>query len=88
MNRPRKLWLVLLVAFAALWAGLVVSRHAALYWVSNTTNTEAPTDGPEAAYGAIPTFRCHYFTGWGTFTTETSMAFGADPSHLIVPGRD
>ena len=87
MTKNGKWWLALAIVTAACWATLVVSRHGLLYWVSNTTDPEPPSDAPGAAYGVIPTFRCHYFTGSGTVTTDTSMAFGADPCHVIISTR-
>lgn len=71
MKRLRKRWLVLAVV-AGLYGALALSDHGVVYWFTDTTPAS------DEVHGVIPTFRCHYFTGTGTFSFETSMGFGAE----------
>jgi hypothetical protein len=75
MKRPRKRTL-LLGAVIALYGALVVSDHGVLFWL--TESTRWPRPGAEEEHGVLRTFRCHYFTGTGTFSLESSMGFGAE----------
>lgn len=81
MRRLRRRWVVL-AGVAGLYGTLVVSDFGVLYWLTDTTRSPAPGT-PEERYGVIPTFRCRYFTGAGTFSVETSMAFGAETCSLF-----
>ena len=76
MNQPRKRT-ILLGALIALYVALVVSDHGVLFWLTNTTRTPLP-ETSEEKHGVIRTVRCHYFTGTGTFSFETSTGFGAE----------
>ncbi len=82
MKRLRKRWLVL-VAVIGLYGALALSNHGVLYWLTFTT----PPHRPGTIY--VPTFRCHYLTGTGTFSFETSTGFGAEAcSPLKRQSRD
>ena len=82
MKRLRKRWLVLAAA-AGLYGALALSGHGVLYWLTNTTAPHQPGE----IY--VPTFRCHYFTGTGTFSFEASTGFGAEAcSPLKRPSSD
>lgn len=76
MKRLKKRWL-LLGTLVGLYGALALSDHGVLYWLNDTTPAHRPGTSDEI-HGVIPTFRCHYFTGTGTFSFESSMAFGAE----------
>lgn len=80
MKRPRKRTL-LLGAVIALYGALVISDHGVLFWLPESTRWPPP--GTEEEHGVLRTFRCHYFTGTGTFSLETSRGFGAESCGLV-----
>ena len=77
MKRLRKRWLVL-AAVIGLCGTLALSDHGVVYWLTDTTPPHRPGTSDEI-HGVIPTFRCHYFTGTGTFSFESwPEAFGEE----------
>jgi hypothetical protein len=81
MKRGLKRWLVLAVAVAG-YAGLTLSNHGVLYWLTDTTLPPAPKT-TEENHGVLRTVRCHYFTGRGFFRIDTSMGFGAETCGVL-----
>ena len=72
MRRLRKRWIVL-VAAVSLFGALVLSGRGVLYRVTDTSPSS------DEIHGVIPTWRCHYVTGAGTFSFEsTQEAYGDD----------
>ena len=77
MRRLRKRWIIL-VAATSLCGALVLSGHGVLYRVTDTTPSDT-TPSSDEVHGVIPTWRCHYVTGTGTFSFESTMeAYGDD----------
>ncbi|KQW86508.1 hypothetical protein [Brevundimonas sp. Root1279] len=81
LKRFRKRYLVL-AAVIGLYGALVLSSHGVLFWLTDTSRPPLPKTSEES-HGVIPTFRCHYFTGTGTFSVETSMGFGAEVCSVL-----
>lgn len=70
MKRLRKRWIVLFGAIS-LCGAIFLSGHGVLYQVTDTTPDS------DDIHGRIPTWRCHYVTGTGTFSFESTMeAYG------------
>ena len=70
MKRLRKRWIVL-IGVLGLVGALVLSGHGVLYRVTDTSPSS------DDVHGVIPTWRCHYVTGTGTFSFESTMeAYG------------
>jgi hypothetical protein len=81
MKRPR-IGTLLLAGLGVAYTTLAVSDAGVMFWLSDTT--ERPQHGNhQAGPGVITTFRCHYFTGTGTFSFESSIGFGDEPCGLL-----
>lgn len=72
----------LLGALIVLCGAFLVSGHGILFAVTDATEPATP------AHGRLPAWRCHYFTGTGTFSFESNMeAWGDDVCHPVKRPR-
>jgi hypothetical protein len=67
---------VLIVLFGA----ILLSGQGVLFAMIDAMEPVTPDN---AGHGRIPAWRCHYVTAKGTFSFESSMAFGAEPCDLL-----
>ena len=75
-----KIPLALLAVLIVLFGAILLSGRGVLFAVTDATE---PSNPANAEHGRIRAWRRHYVTATGTFSFESSMAFGAEPCGVL-----